>query len=181
MINKTILFGVLFGVLIVTGLTVNNAFAAAYIKFDGIDGEATDNDHQKWIELGSFSHTIAKHDAKTKRSVVDLGFEISKTLDKSSPKLQEAILTGKVFPKVQIDITRSFDATGASATYYKYELKNVQVTSYQISGAGQSSDRPAESLSLNFEEIKVTYSEYDDNGARKGNVEYSWKVEEGTK
>jgi len=35
-------------------------------------------------------------------------------------------------------------------------------------------------LSLNFEEIKVTYTECDPStGKAKGNVEYSWKVEEG--
>jgi len=32
---------------------------------------------------------------------------------------------------------------------------------------------------LNFEEIKVTYTECDSSGQSKGNVEYSWKVEEG--
>jgi len=38
-----------------------------------------------------------------------------------------------------------------------------------------------EDLSLNFEEIKVTYTETDNTGKKKGNVEYSWKVEEGKK
>ena len=28
---------------------------AAYIKFDGVDGEATDKDHKKWIDLVSVS------------------------------------------------------------------------------------------------------------------------------
>ena len=36
-----------------------------------------------------------------------------------------------------------------------------------------------EDFSLNFEEIKVTYTENDNKGKSKGNVEYSWKVEEG--
>ena len=35
-----------------------------------------------------------------------------------------------------------------------------------------------ETFSLNFEEIKVTYTEVDRTGATKGNVEYNWKVEE---
>ena len=38
---------------------------------------------------------------------------------------------------------------------------------------------PTESFSLNGEEIKVTYTEADSKGKSKGNVEYSWKVEEG--
>jgi type VI secretion system secreted protein Hcp len=38
-----------------------------------------------------------------------------------------------------------------------------------------------EEFSLNFEEIKVTYTENDAKGKSKGNIEYSWKVEEGSK
>ena len=40
---------------------------------------------------------------------------------------------------------------------------------------------PTESFSLNFEEYKETYTEYDAKGTKKGNVEATWKVEEGTK
>ena len=53
------------------------------------------------------------------------------------------------------------------------------MTSYNISGSGQSEDVPAEDFALNFEEIKVTYTECDEKGKSKGNIEYTWKVEEG--
>ena len=53
------------------------------------------------------------------------------------------------------------------------------VTSYQVSGGSQ--DKPHESFSLNFEEIKVIYTEMDEKGSKKGDVSYGWKVEEGTK
>jgi len=45
--------------------------------------------------------------------------------------------------------------------------------------SGTGDDIPMEEFSLNFEEIKVTYTENDSTGKSKGNVEYSWKVEEG--
>jgi type VI secretion system secreted protein Hcp len=38
---------------------------------------------------------------------------------------------------------------------------------------------PMDNLSINFEEIKVTYTENDAKGKKKGNIEYTWKVEEG--
>ena len=66
-------------------------------------------------------------------------------------------------------------------TYYAYELKNVQVVSSTISGAVQSDDVPVEEITLNFEEIKVTYTENDRAGKKKGNIEYTWKVEEAEK
>ena len=55
------------------------------------------------------------------------------------------------------------------------------VTSYSIGGSAQSDPVPTETLSLNFEEIKVTYTEFGETGQAKGNVEYTWKVEEGVK
>jgi type VI secretion system secreted protein Hcp len=104
---------------------------------------------------------------------------ITKQMDKSSPKLAESGLSGKVFPKVEIHDTATYgDARG---TFLKYELKNVAVTSHNVSASGSGNAIPTESLSLNFEEMKQTYTEFDQKGTKKGNVEMTWKVSEGTK
>ncbi|MDX2451176.1 type VI secretion system tube protein Hcp [Desulfosarcina sp.] len=157
---------------------------AAYIKFDGIDGETKDKDHKSWSDIESFSQGVSKPGGgatgATRRRgdtiLDDIG--ITKELDKSSPKIAEAVCKGKVFPKVEIHLTASYTDAGR-VTYYAYELTNAQVLSYNISGSGQSEAVPTEDLSLNFEEIKVTYTEADSKGESKGNIEYSWKVEEG--
>lgn len=157
---------------------------AAYIKFDGVDGEALDKSHQKWSDVETFSQVIHKPGAgatgvQRRRGTVMLeDVQVSKILDKSSPKIAEAVCLGKVFPKVEIHSTVSTTNEGR-VTYYKYELKNVMVTSYSVSGASQ--DKPHEHFSLNFEEIKVTYTEMDDKGTKKGDVSYGWKVEQGEK
>ncbi|MEL6106326.1 MAG: type VI secretion system tube protein Hcp [Planctomycetota bacterium] len=157
---------------------------AAYIKFDGIDGECKDKDHKGWCDLASFSQAVHQpgggNTGSTRRrgDVILDDLSCAKELDKSSPKIAEAVCKGKVFPKVEIDLTASYTDAGR-VTYYRYELKNVLVTSYNVSGSGQSDDVPMEDFSLNFEEIKVTYTENDSKGKKKGNVEYSWKVEEG--
>jgi len=156
---------------------------AAYIKFDGIDGEAQDKDHKSWTDLAAFSQLITKPGAGTgatrrRGDVVLEDLHCTKELDKSSPKIAESVCKGKVFPKVEIHLTASYTDSGR-ITYYAYELKNVQVVSYDISGSGQADDVPMENFSLNFEEIKVTYTENDNTGKKKGNVEYTWKVEEG--
>jgi type VI secretion system secreted protein Hcp len=161
-----------------------NKKMAAYIKFDGVDGESKDKDHKGWVDILSFSQAIHQPGggstgvARRRGDVVLDDVRISKLLDKSSPKIAEAVCKGKVFPKVVIELTASYTDAGR-VTYYKYELKNVLVTSYNVSGAGQSDDVPSEDFSLNFEEIKVTYTENDSAGKKKGNIEYSWKVEEG--
>lgn len=157
---------------------------AAYIKFDGIDGEAQDKDHKNWSDLGSFSQGMtqpggaATGATRRRGDVIVDDIACTKELDKSSPKIAEAVCNGKVFPKVELHLTASYTDAGR-VTYYAYELKNVLVTSYNISGSGQAEQVPMENFSLNFEEIKVTYTETDSKGTKKGNVEYTWKVEEG--
>ncbi len=159
---------------------------AAYIKFDGVDGEAQDTNHKNWSDILSFSQGIrvpgGGQTGPTRRrgDVVMDDINIVKELDKASPKLAESMCNGKVFPKVEIHVTASYTDAGR-VTYYAYELKNVKVSNYNIGGSGQSEDVPTEQMSLNFEEIKVTYTENDAAGKKKGNVEYSWKVEEAKK
>ena len=86
----------------------------------------------------------------------------------------EAVTSGKVIPDVTIEFTRVYDA---GKTFYKYEFTNVLVTSYQ-SSESTGNTAPTDTLTLNFEEIKVTYTEYDSTGSSKGNIEWSWKIEE---
>ncbi|MCC6127144.1 MAG: type VI secretion system tube protein Hcp [Pirellulales bacterium] len=158
---------------------------ALFIKFDGIDGECKDKDHKGWTDLLSCS--LGMHKAgggatgQTRRRGVLTVEDVhcAKETEKSSPKLAEAVCLGKVFSKVEIHNTATYG--DARATYLKWELKNVQVTSYQLGAAGGGDAVPTESLSLNYEEIKQTYVEYDAAGKKKGNVEFSWKVEEGEK
>ncbi|MFO1062508.1 MAG: type VI secretion system tube protein Hcp [Pirellulales bacterium] len=155
---------------------------AAYIKFDGIDGESKDKSHQGWSDLGSFRQEISRPGAgatgaaRRRGTVTHPDLECSKLLDKSSPKIAEAVLKGKVFPKVEIQLTTSTTDSGRE-TYYKYTLENVLVTSYQVQGSAGA--HTTESFLLNFEQIKSTYTEMDEKGTKKGAVAYGWDVEKG--
>ena len=159
---------------------------AAYIKFDGIDGEAQDKDHKNWSDILSFNQAVTKPGGaatgptRRRGDVILEDIQVTKEIDKASPKIAEAVCLGRVFPKVDIHVTASYTDAGR-VPYYCYELKNVQVTSYNIGGSGQSDDVPVEEMSLNFEEIRVTYTETDRAGKKKGNIEYTWKVEEATR
>jgi len=153
-----------------------------FIKFDGLDGEAQDADHMKWSDLVAFSQVIRQPDSPSARaagrstgSIIAEDIAVIKVLDKASPKLAEATLKGKVFMKVEIHVTRDYVDSGR-VVYYAYELKNVLITSYQVGGINNG-DFLTEEMSLSFEEIKVTYTELDATGKKKGNVEYTWKVE----
>ena len=155
--------------------------AGMFIKFEGVDGEVQSGSYRGWCNALSFSQGQSLPDggAGTTRQRANVVFEdivVVKELDKASPKLAEAVCKGTVFPKVEIHLTRSY--TGL-VTYYAYELKNVLIVGYRIGGSGYSEHVPTEELSLSFEEIKVAYTEFDEQGRAKGNVEYVWRLEEG--
>lgn len=159
---------------------------ALFIKFDGVDGEAQDKDHKGWSDVLSFSWGLHKAGAgatgqSRRRGVATVEDVVcTKEYDKSSPKLAESVCTGKIFPKVEIHDTTTY-GDGNRAVFLKYELKNVMVSSLSVSAAGAGDAVPTETFSLNFEEVKQTYVEYDAKGGKKGNVEMTWKVEEGQK
>ncbi len=153
-----------------------------YLHVTGIDGEATDVDHKDWIEILSCSMGMADPEAgatgttRRRGNVVIEDIVVVKELDKSSPKLMEKCARGEVIPSLMIDVCRAVE--GGSSTYYKYELENVMVTSFQSSGSAEEGT-PVETITLNYEEITVTYTEIDKTGKSKGNVEFNWRVEEG--
>jgi type VI secretion system secreted protein Hcp len=157
---------------------------AAYIKFDGIDGEVKDKDHSKWSDILTFSQGCNKPGGgatgatRRRGDTILEDITVAKELDKASPKIAEAVCKGKVFPKVEIHLTATYTDAGR-VTYYAYELTNAQVTNYNINGSGQSEAVPVEDIHINFEEIKVTYTETDEAGSEMGQIEYSWKVEQG--
>ena len=165
-------------------ITTINTNAAGYIKFDGVDGESMAIGHEGWSDIMSFNQGIhqpggsATGATRRRGSATFDDLVVVKELDKASPKLAESVATGRVYPLVVMEMTARTDA--GERTYYKYELKNVLVTSYQI-GSDNPDLLPMESFSLNFEEIKVTYTGLEFGGGEKPDpgTEYSWKVEEG--
>ena len=180
------------------------AGAGMYMKLGDIKGESTaaddshkdwinldslsaaDKEHQGWIDIESLSTsmnvspTLATAGAGTSRSRGDAIVEavtVTKKVDKASPKLSEAVCKGKVIPKVDVYLTSTYGGA-RSETYYRYEMQNVRVTSYSVSAGSAAGDRPTETITLNFEKIKVGY---DKQAKKKGNVETEWKVEKGEK
>ena len=153
-----------------------------FVKYDGVDGESQDAGHRDWIdglamEWGATRDVGGTIGQSRRRgaAVIDdvlLTFEY----EKSTPKLAEKLLKGQLIPKLEIEFTATIG--GVRQTYLKYELKNVALTSYDFSGYADGGP-PTVVVGNSFEEIKVTYTEYDDNGAKKGNVEYSYVVEKG--
>lgn len=158
---------------------------AVFAKYDGIDGEAKDANHDKWIDVLSLDWGVHRPDggssgqSRRRGSPIVEDMVLTFEYEKASPKLLEKCLKGEIIPKLDVEVTATYG--GARATYLKYELKNVMVTSYQVNASGNDeAGPPAVVVANNFEEIKVTYTEFGDDGSVKGNVETEYKVERGT-
>jgi type VI secretion system secreted protein Hcp len=149
-----------------------------FIKIDGIKGESTDKGHKEEIEVLSFSHGVSQ--MAPVRSTAGGGtgercshqdFSFAKLTDKATPLLNKFVCKGDHIPMVHFYCRR---ASGAGPIdYMVYEMKDVVITSYSISGA---SEVPMENISLNYGSIKWTYTEADDKDGKIGAVEATWSL-----
>ena len=155
---------------------------AAFAKYEGIDGESKDSNHDKWIDVLSVDWGVHKPgggatgQSRRRGAAVVEDMTLTIEYEKAAPKLQEKCLKGGIIPKLEVECTATYG--GARETYLKYELKNVMVTAVQVNASGNDeAGPPTVVMQNNFEEIKVTYTEFDDEGSSKGNVETEFKVE----
>lgn len=152
-----------------------------FIKIDGIEGEATDKAHDKWILADSASlpvfrsipsGAVDQQRTKGETSLGDISFV--RQLDKSSPKLFEATTLGKFNKQVSVEFTTT--TGGKTETYLKWLLENVIFTGYSVHGNASGEPMPSEQVSCNFTKITYTYTEFDNKtGSKKGNVEAKYE------
>jgi len=170
--NKIILLSILF--VIVLGFSFQNAFAAVdmFLKIEGVDGESKDKSHGKEIDILSLSWSGALQYAKastTGKGSLDV-FAVTKSIDKATTKLVEALLTGQHIAEAKI-VVRS--AGGNPVEYLKYTLKDIMVSSYSTGGSS-GEDRPTESVSFSYGKVEVEYTELNPDGTPKQVIVQGW-------
>lgn len=153
----------------------------AFIKIGDIEGEATRKGFEGQIEIQSFSlgasnpTSIGSGGGGGSGKASLSSMNVMKITDKASPVLFASCCRGVHFPKATVTLHK---AGGDEAVdYLKYELERVYVESIQWSGSSGGDDRPAESLSLAFGKITVTYTEQTETGAKGSPVVGDWDVQ----
>jgi len=131
--------------------------AAAYIKYDGIDGEVTEAKYRGAIELTAWGWQLSES-AEPGVPIVR-PIELSKRADTTTPKFHEFLINGVKAPTAFIAFTRTNGEV--EFEYMKVEMTNVMVSSYSTSWSDSTAELPFENISLNFDSYCVTFSSID--------------------
>lgn len=130
--NQTIMLAAL--VLVVSAaLDAERCQAAAYIKFDGVDGESKDTGRRGWSDLTGFSlHVVAGGT----RTAATMSNRFSMLADQSLPVLLDALVRGTDFSMVEVETT-----SPDGAEIYQYELTDARLAdlavTHDASGVGR--------------------------------------------
>lgn len=163
-------------ILVIPVLTLPGA-VDMFLKIDDVKGESMDDKHQDEINVLAWSWGL-KNSGTThvkggegKSSVQDLN--ITKYIDKSTPALMLATLTGRPFDYGILTVRK---AGGKEAIeYIKIEMKEILVTGISTGGSG-GEDRLTENVTLNFASFKLTYTPQKPDGSADAAVPVAWSI-----
>lgn len=144
-----------------------------YLHLDSIPGECNETYHKQWIVIDSFSCSIeaAGGSGDSSGACEHAPMEISKHIDRSSPKLALAACQRTEFNKATIDICKPTSTGLDSSVILKCILSGVTCLSYNLSGEDNSTD----TVSLKYDIIEWHYMQVDSYTlASKGKIVTKW-------
>jgi type VI secretion system secreted protein Hcp len=153
-----------------------------FIKFDGIDGESTDDKHAKWIEVLSFTHGMSQIIGGSRSSTgaatggrVDIqDFNFQKSTDATTPKLHLFCCNGTHIKKGVFEVCK---ATGDKTLFYSIVMNDLIISSVSATGARNGDGVPSESVTVNAGEYEWTYVPTDQKtGKPAGKMASKWSL-----
>jgi type VI secretion system secreted protein Hcp len=148
-----------------------------FLKLDGIQGESVENGHKDEIQILSFSWggsnvSSVSGTGGSGAGKVDLSdLSVMINFDKSTPKFFKSLCAGTHIKTGTMTATKS----GADGKpYLKVDFKELFVSSLQVSA---SSEIPTVSVSFTYNEIKMDYSQQNEQGnlTSTGPITYNLK------
>ncbi|MGI0009339.1 MAG: Hcp family type VI secretion system effector [Nitrosopumilaceae archaeon] len=155
------------------------AAADYFLKIEGIEGESIDRAHGGQLEVESWSFGASQTSSTStggagtgKVSMQD--FHFTKRVDKSSPKLAEALLSGEHIPSIELFVRKAGDTP---LEYMKVKLSDCLISGYSVSGGSTAGeDKPVESISFNFSKIEFEYTEQKADGSAGATTRMGWDL-----
>ena len=147
-----------------------------FIKFDGIDGEATDAKHKGEIEVLSWNwgvtntgHSTSGGGAVGKPQKQD--FVFAHAYDKASPLLAKQCVTGK---RVKSVVFTTRKAGEKPLDFLVVTMKDVTVTSVQA--GGPPGGELSENVSCDYRDIEFAYRAMNAKGTLEDPVKFGWNT-----
>jgi len=151
-----------------------------WLKIPGCEGEATDDGHQKEIDIQSYSFGMS-HPVSFRGSGLSGGettvqdLVVTKIVDKSSPNLMKFCLNAKSLDEVLLTARKRGESP---IDYIKIKLKNALVSSVSQGGSSGGDGHPMETVAFAFEAIEKEYTPQGSDGKPQGAVSLKWNVKQ---
>ena len=151
--------------------------------FDKADGESVQKGKEKWVEIQGWDWEVEAESSWTKGGGASVGkpnpgaMTFEHHFDASSTVILGYICTGKSFPKVELQMTRS--PAGRLETYFTMTMEGAFIT--KVSNSGTEEGNVAQRVSLIFKTVKIEYKPRDNaTGALGAAKVYTWDIPAGT-
>jgi type VI secretion system Hcp family effector len=144
-----------------------SAHAAAFVKYDGIDGEAMGPDgYDDWFVADSFSFGVEREmkESGEKGGTADINIgvgelqecTISKSMDSSSAPLAQAAANGRSLGACEVCLSDG-ETGGVPGCYAHFVMERCYVKSWHTSAGAD--ERPTEEVAFYYNKIAFRYVE----------------------
>lgn len=150
----------------------------AFLEISGVEGESTDKENLKKIEVTSFNSGVSQTISGTMSSSGSLTaeradftpFVVTKDIDLASPLLNQYCAAGTHIALITFQLYRAGDK---KALFQEYTLEKCIISGVSVGGSS-GGDFPTETVSIEYGAIKWNYKKLDENSNLKGNSNGSW-------
>ena len=139
-----------------------------FLKLEGVKGESVDSAHAGEIDILQWQWGMTQSGTTHrgpgggagKVDVADL--TVTKYVDMATHDLLKACASGRHIAKGTLVVRK---AGSTPLEYFKIDIEEIMVTSYQTGGSGDGMDRVMETVTLNFAKYNVTYTSQKNDGS----------------
>ncbi|MFP3089612.1 type VI secretion system tube protein Hcp [Treponema sp. TIM-1] len=152
---------------------------AYFLQLEGIEGQASDKAHDKWLELISFAHGTSQNvSIQRGGDVAGRGqfepFVFTHAVDKATPKLQLYCMNGSKIGKAVLQYCRVIG--GSQTPVYEVTLENVRVAKAEVKTIDTGTDdplaqQPVETVELVAGKISWKVTPIKPDGSKDGAIE----------
>ncbi len=150
----------------------------AYLKIEGIPGEAKQKGYENWIHLDGWTWGSSTAGASDRGGGLIGGkvqmqdFNFTKMTDKATPKLFEACCKGEVFKEIKLHMVRMPE----NQVVLDFKFEHCIVSGYQTGGGSGDGGVPVENGSLNFSKVFFQLSAMKEDGTKEGMVQAGYDM-----